>query len=90
MPAQSLSGFSLRNLRHLRIEKLRIDPQSTQRIGAPPPRRARHPTAWRLPTAAANSYSKASTWGKSGTIQLMRKASATSAYSRPDKWGEER
>ena len=78
------------SLRVLQIEKFRIDPQNTQRIGAPPPRRARRPTAWRLPTAAANSCSKASTWGKSGTIQLMRKASTTSAYSRPDKWGEER
>jgi hypothetical protein len=54
------------SLRVLRIEKFRIDPQNTQRIAAPLPRRARRPTtaAGRLPTAAANSCSKASTWKK--------------------------
>ena len=43
------------SLRALRIEKLRIDPQSTQRIDALPPRRARRPTTAAGRTAAAGA-----------------------------------
>ncbi len=46
--------------------------------------------AWGTPQRAAISSSKPLTWGPSGAIQLVSKASWTRSCSSPDMWGGER